>query len=76
MRIIPFCSFNVIPEWYRDRIQQKYGMPIEAWEKKVGRKLEDGLYRGTLRRGGHAAGCGCALGENGEEIHIQPITGT
>ena len=41
-------------------------MPIEAWEKKVGRKLEDGLYRGTLRRG-HAAGCGCALGENGEE---------
>ena len=57
-------------------IQQKYGMPIEAWEKKVGRKLEDGLYRGTLRRGGHVAGCGCALGENGEEIHIQPITGT
>ena len=39
-------------------------------------KLEGGLYRGTLRRGGHAAGCGCALGENGEEIHIQPITGT
>jgi hypothetical protein len=76
LRIIPFCSFNVIPEWYRDRIQQKFGMPVEAWEKKNGRKLEDGLYRGTLRRGGHVAGCGCALGENGEEIHIQPITGT
>jgi hypothetical protein len=44
--------------------------------KKVGRRLEDGLYRGTFCRGGHAAGCGCALGENGEEIHIQPITGT
>jgi hypothetical protein len=26
--------------------------------------------------GGFAAGCGCALGENGEEVHIQPITGT
>jgi hypothetical protein len=76
LRIIPFCSFNVLPEWYRDKVQQKYGMSIEAWEKKVGRKLEDGLYRGTLRRGGHVAGCGCALGENGEEIHIQPITGT
>src|SRR2546421_435983 len=62
LRIIPFCSFNVIPEWYRDRIQQKYGMPIEAWEAKTGRKLEDGLYRGTLRRGGHVAGCGCAAG--------------
>ncbi|HXW36825.1 MAG TPA: radical SAM protein, partial [Nitrososphaerales archaeon] len=76
LRIIPFCSFNVIPEWYRDRIQQKYGMPIEAWEAKTGRKLEDGLYKGTLRRGGHVAGCGCSAGENGEPIPIQPITGT
>ncbi len=76
LRIIPFCSFNVIPEWYRDKIQQKYGMDIGAWEAKTGKKLEDGLYRGTLRRGGHVAGCGCAAGENGEEIHLQPITGT
>jgi len=28
-RIIPFCSFNVIPEWYRDRIQAMYGISIE-----------------------------------------------
>jgi uncharacterized radical SAM superfamily Fe-S cluster-containing enzyme len=76
LRIIPFCSFNVIPEWYRDKIQQKYGLPIEAWEAKNGKKLEDGLYRGTLRRGGHHAGCGCAVGEQGEEVRIQPITGT
>ena len=73
LRIIPFCSFNVIPEWYRDRIQQKYGMPIEAWEKQTGMKLEEGLYKGTLRRGGHAPGCGCSAGG---EIPIQPITGT
>jgi hypothetical protein len=26
--------------------------------------------------GGHHAGCGCAVGEQGEEVHIQPITGT
>ena len=52
-------------------------MPIEAWEAKDGRKLEDGLYRGTLRRGGHAAGCGCALwARTARKIHIQPITGT
>jgi uncharacterized radical SAM superfamily Fe-S cluster-containing enzyme len=73
LRIIPFCSFNVLPEWYRDRIQQKYGLPIEVWEKKTGKKLEDGLYKGTLRRGGHAPGCGCSAGG---EIPIQPITGT
>ena len=76
LRIIPFCSFNVLPEWYRDRIQQKYGMPIEEWEAKNNKKLEDGLYRGTLRRGGHVAGCGCAAGEHGEPLPIQPITGT
>ena len=35
LRIIPFCSFNVIPEWYRDKVQQKYGMPIEAWEGRT-----------------------------------------
>ena len=75
-RIIPFCSFNAIPERYRDRIQHKFGMPIEAWGAQNHKKLEDGLYIGTLRRGTPHAGCGCALGENGEEVHIQPITGT
>ncbi len=60
----------------KGKIQQKYGLPIEAWEAKNGKKLEDGLYRGTLTRGTHLAGCGCAVGEQGEEVHIQPITGT
>ncbi len=76
LRIIPFCSFNVVREWHRDKIQQKYGLPIEAWEAKNGKKLEHGLYRGTLRRGGHHAGCGRVVGEQVEEVHIQPITGT
>jgi len=44
-RIIPFCTFNVIPEWYRDKIQKEYGIPIPDWEKKTGRKLGDDLYR-------------------------------
>src|SRR5438046_1857398 len=70
MRIIPFCSFNVIPEWYRDRIQKKYGITVDEWEKKNGEKLEARLYRGTLRRGKHADGCGCS------SVHIEPITGT
>jgi uncharacterized radical SAM superfamily Fe-S cluster-containing enzyme len=63
MRIIPFCSYNVLPEWYRDRIQQKFGVPIEKWERETGRKLEEDLYKGTLRRGGHPAGCGCSSGQ-------------
>ena len=62
LRIIPFCSFNVLPEWYRDRIQQKYGVPVEEWEAKTGRRLEADLYKGTLRRGGHVTGCGCPAG--------------
>jgi len=63
MRIIPFCAFNVIPEWYRDAIQPKYGIPIEQWEHEHGTTIEQGLYKGTLRKGkGHAAGCGCPLG--------------
>jgi uncharacterized radical SAM superfamily Fe-S cluster-containing enzyme len=70
MRIIPFCSFNVIPEWYRDRIQKKYGVSVEEWEKNSGEKLESRLYRGQLRRGKHADGCGCSA------VHIEPITGT
>ncbi|HIQ30012.1 MAG TPA: radical SAM protein, partial [Candidatus Caldiarchaeum subterraneum] len=48
MRIIPFCAFNVIPEWYRDRIQAQYGIPIEEWEKKTGRKLKDDFYKRKL----------------------------
>ena len=44
-RIIPFCTFNVVPEWYRDKVQREYGTPIPEWEKSVGRKLTDDLYR-------------------------------
>ncbi len=43
-RIIPFCTFNVIPEWYRDRIQKKYGISIEEWEKRTGKKLKNDYY--------------------------------
>lgn len=44
-RIIPFCSFNVLPEIYRDKIQAEYGIPIEEWERKTGRKLKDDIVR-------------------------------
>ncbi|MFH0832689.1 MAG: radical SAM protein [Candidatus Aenigmatarchaeota archaeon] len=43
--IIPFCTFNVLPSLYRDKIQKKFGMKIGEWEKKNKRKLDDDLYR-------------------------------
>lgn len=47
-RIVPFCSFNVVPAWYRDRIQAVYGISIEEWEKRTGRKLSDDFYKRKL----------------------------
>jgi len=48
LRIIPFCAFNVIPEWYRDRIQAQYGISISEWEQRTGRKLKDDFYKRKL----------------------------
>ena len=57
-------AFNVIPEWYRDRIQKKYSITVEEWEQREGVKLEDGLYRGLMRRGaGDELAAGCAKSE-------------
>jgi len=43
-RIIPFCTFNVIPEVYRDKVQAQYAIPQSEWEKRNGRKLADFKY--------------------------------
>ncbi len=32
-RIVPFCAFNVIPEIYRDKIQEEYSIPWEEYLK-------------------------------------------
>jgi len=47
-RIIPFCAFNVIPQWYRDKIQENFSLSISEWEKKTGRKLEDDFYKRNI----------------------------
>lgn len=52
-RIIPFCSFNVIPERYRDKIQENFSVPAESWERKTGRKLKDDKYRRKLDKDGN-----------------------
>jgi len=47
--IVPFCAFNVIPQWYRDKIQKKYSLPIKEWEKKTGKKLESDFYKRNIK---------------------------
>jgi len=44
-RIVPFCAFNVFPEWYRDAVQEKYSLSIPEWEKRTGKKLEHDLHK-------------------------------
>ena len=47
--IIPFCAFNVIPEWYRDKVQNKYGVSFKKWESKPGKKLKDDMYKRNVK---------------------------
>jgi len=32
--VLPFCTFNVFPEIYRDKIQRQYSIPAEIWKKE------------------------------------------
>lgn len=44
-RVIPFCAFNVIPQWYRDKGQAAQGLSFEEWERTTGRSLKADLYK-------------------------------
>ena len=35
-RIIPFCTYNVLSDMYRDDILKKYSVPIDVWIKMKG----------------------------------------
>lgn len=48
-RIIPFCTFNVLPEIYRDKIIKKFSIPVKDWEKKHG-KLDKDLYHRDVKK--------------------------
>ncbi len=48
-RVIPFCAFNVIPEWYRDKSQKTQGMGFAEWERKTGTKMKDILYKRNIK---------------------------
>ena len=44
LRVVPFCSFNVLPELYRDRVQKRFSTPAGEWEAKTGRRLAEDRY--------------------------------
>lgn len=44
-RIVPFCAFNVIPELYRDKVQEKFSIAGEEWEYNTGKKLSKDKYK-------------------------------
>lgn len=37
-RITPFCTFNVLPEIYRDKVQRQYSVSWKEWERKTREK--------------------------------------
>lgn len=47
-RLIPFCTFNVIPGLYRDKIQEEFSVPSAKWEKQTGKSLEDDKHKRNL----------------------------
>lgn len=49
-RILPFCTFNVIPELYRDRVQRKFSIPYKEWEKRTGKDLSKDKHHRKLTK--------------------------
>ncbi len=47
-RVLPFCTFNVIPELYRDAIQRKYSIPAAQWEAITGKSLKADKHHRSL----------------------------
>lgn len=49
-RIVPFCTFNVFPELYRDRAQKFFSYEIEEWEKLTGKRLAEEVYVRNVKK--------------------------
>jgi hypothetical protein len=50
-RVVPFCTFNVFPELYRDRVQKSYSIPLKDYLKKVNlRSITYERYRRNIKK--------------------------
>ncbi|MFB6253533.1 MAG: tetraether lipid synthase Tes [Halobacteriaceae archaeon] len=48
-RVIPFCSYNVLPGLYRDAVQEEYAVSVEEWLDREYTSLTDDDEPGTTR---------------------------
>lgn len=39
--IVPFCAYNVIPSYYRDKVQREYSINAKEFEKKTKHKISE-----------------------------------
>ncbi|MEM4790682.1 MAG: radical SAM protein [Thermofilum sp.] len=49
-RQVPFCSFNVIQELYRERAQRAFSYTLKDWEKITGRSVFEDHYKRNIRK--------------------------
>jgi uncharacterized radical SAM superfamily Fe-S cluster-containing enzyme len=49
-RIIPFCTFNVMPEWYRDKDQKENSMSFNEYKEKTGIDIKQGYYKRDVEK--------------------------
>ncbi len=50
-RVIPFCTYNVFPEIYRDKAFKLYGIPLNKWYAKHGIKsFSEVRYKRNIRK--------------------------
>jgi hypothetical protein len=47
-RVIPFCTFNVLPDIYRDYIQEQYKISFEEWAAEKG-SLDSMKYKRNIK---------------------------
>ncbi len=51
MNVVPFCTFNVLPELYRDNVQKEFSVSLEEWNKlKPGTVGDKAKYKRDVRK--------------------------
>jgi uncharacterized radical SAM superfamily Fe-S cluster-containing enzyme len=49
--VVPFCTFNVLPELYRDNVQREFSVSLEEWSKlKPGTVGDKAKYRRDVKK--------------------------
>jgi uncharacterized radical SAM superfamily Fe-S cluster-containing enzyme len=49
--VVPFCTFNVLPELYRDNVQRKLSVSLEEWSKlKPGTVGDKAKYKRDVKK--------------------------